>query len=503
MKKPQKEADKPLYVFREEGELIIPHRIVTGTALPELRPAMYELVQISEAGDLGMRPVKAVAPPKKIYGTCHEDSTRWIRTYLRSTDNVGVLCIGQKGSGKTTTARVMVKTVIEMGMPVIVIDHMLPPQGVRNVLASIEQDCMVLLDEFDKTYARVVMKDDDEDRFDSKDQNSLLTILDGSIGGGKKLFVLIANDEKAISEYLVNRPGRIRYRKEFEVLPDTVLIQYLKDNLKNLKDIDVYHFLKMKLYTHGELNFDMMTAIVDEMNHYGGTVLQNAVLLFGRSLFANGSSGYCMLDIILPTGESIKINGMDTYDANNNIAGINSRFALVQETPEHVVQEGQVHVNEMHFVGQENDYQVLVYQNEGLTIKARRNAATEDYEVISGFTGTKLKENVQAEPSHLITKNSLEAATAFSVAWRKHFNYPEQRIMTDDEKKPSAFAPPQYQPLHGERNPQREHQRQVLDVVKNVVNSEWSAGPGSMRLLIQGNRSRPNTNDSDGAGCVG
>ena len=88
-------------------------------------------------------------------------------------------------------------------MPVIIVDTYIP--GLANFIEEIEQEVMVMFDEFDKTFGGVNKSDGMADP-----QTELLTLFDG-LAQGKKLYVITCNNLNTLSDYLVNRPGRFHY----------------------------------------------------------------------------------------------------------------------------------------------------------------------------------------------------------------------------------------------------------------------------------------------------
>lgn len=190
-------------------------------------------------------------PMGKIYGSTRQDADRILSTYRSKNGNLGVLLEGLKGSGKTLLAKLVSMEGAKLGIPTLIINSALTGEGFFQFLYSIQQQCIVLFDEFEKVY-------------DDQDQKSLLTVLDGTFPS-KKLFILTSNDKSKINSHLLNRPGRIHYYMKFKGLSGAFIKEYVADTLSN-KDHEKELLSLCGLFS--SLNFDSLSALVWEMNLY-------------------------------------------------------------------------------------------------------------------------------------------------------------------------------------------------------------------------------------------
>lgn len=161
-----------------------------------------------------------IASEEKVYGSTPAKVAKVISAYQTTDRNFGVLLSGQKGIGKSLFVRVLAEQAIAADYPVIVVGDAIP--GIAGFLSSIEQDCVVVFDEFEKTFA----KSDDWNP-----QDEMLSLFDG-IDGGHRLFLVTCNDTTKLSEYMLNRPGRFHYH--FIMRPPTSeeITEYLSDNVR-------------------------------------------------------------------------------------------------------------------------------------------------------------------------------------------------------------------------------------------------------------------------------
>lgn len=190
--------------------------------------------------------------PSKIYGNSDLLSDRYVRTFLDGTKNMGILLTGLKGTGKSLTAKL---TALKSNIPVILVTEEFVGDEFKSFLNSIKQQIVVFIDEFEKIYT-------EEDT-----QQSLLSLLDG-IFEGKKMFIFTSNMKDRINQYMLNRPGRIRYLGEYDSLEESVINDVIEDTLIDKSQIigliDVLDVL-------GMVSMDILVSLINEMNKYNET----------------------------------------------------------------------------------------------------------------------------------------------------------------------------------------------------------------------------------------
>ncbi len=205
----------------------------------------------------------------KIYGDTKRNAERILNTFNDRTASTGVMLTGEKGSGKTLLAKMLSLNAQENGVPTIVINEPWCGEGFNAFMQMIEQPTIILFDEFEKVY-------------DRDDQEKMLTLLDG-VYPSKKLFVLTCNDKWRVNEHMRNRPGRIYYMMDFRGLEQDFIIEYCQDNLKNTSHIQNICKIAMMF---DQFNFDMLKAMVEEMNRYNETPQQVMRMLNTRPEFS-------------------------------------------------------------------------------------------------------------------------------------------------------------------------------------------------------------------------
>lgn len=222
----------------------------------EQLPAQTYVVRFSDRSGFRLEKYADIEIKEKIYGVHMSKIDKVLRAFPKSQKNLGVILSGNKGIGKSLFAKVLSVAAIEKGMPVIIVDQYIP--GIASFLEEIEQEVMVLFDEFDKTFGGIRAADGMADP-----QTEMLTLFDG-ISQGKKLFVITCNDLKSLNSYLVNRPGRFHYHFRFEYPSDVEIEEYLKDKI----DKEYYGEIeKVITFAHKvDLNYDCLRAIAFELN---------------------------------------------------------------------------------------------------------------------------------------------------------------------------------------------------------------------------------------------
>ncbi len=187
----------------------------------------------------------------KIYGKTNHMADRILSTFEDRPHTTGVLLNGEKGSGKTMLAKLVSQQAAENGISTIVVNASFYGDGFNTFLQSIEEPTIVIFDEFEKVY-------------DDNEQEQILTLLDG-VFPTKKLYILTVNDKYRVNSHMRNRPGRIFYMIEFKGLDVEFIEEYCRDNLNNKDYIQQICRLTMLF---DSFNFDMLKALVEEMNRY-------------------------------------------------------------------------------------------------------------------------------------------------------------------------------------------------------------------------------------------
>lgn len=237
-----------------------------------LPPGNYTVKEMPMGGPLYLEHIDNFNRPSKVYGDCLKNTDRVIRTFMDRPNATGVMLTGEKGSGKTLLTKNIAIELANQGIPTIVINAPWCGDKFNSFIQTIEQPCAILFDEFEKVY-------------DRDEQEAILTLLDG-VFPTKKLFLLTCNDKYRVDFHMRNRPGRVYYMMEFKGLDVNFIREYCEDNLNNKTYIDKVCSISTLF---GQFNFDMLKALVEEMNRYDETPQEALRMLNAKPEFDGGA----------------------------------------------------------------------------------------------------------------------------------------------------------------------------------------------------------------------
>lgn len=225
----------------------------TMRAFTKLPPAVYK-VSFNQMTGYSLVKTDDLSINEKIYGQHLEKVEKVFKTFEAFNRNLGIILSGDKGIGKSLFAKLLSIKATLKGYPIIICDAAYP--GIADFLGSIQQEVVILFDEFDKTFAARGKDNPDA-------QADMLTLFDG-LYMGKKMFVITCNDLYKLSDYLVNRPGRFHYHFRFTYPVKDEIVEYMRDHVDEQywSEIDNVVEFANKI----ELNFDCLRAIAFELN---------------------------------------------------------------------------------------------------------------------------------------------------------------------------------------------------------------------------------------------
>lgn len=273
-------------------------------------PAGNYIIKKDQFGKFFFEQIENFEFKTKRYGDNVKNTDRILSTFQSREVSTGVMLAGEKGSGKSLLAKTLSIRGYELDIPTIVINAPWCGDEFNKLIQDIKQPAIVLFDEFEKVY-------------DREEQEHILTLLDG-VFPTKKLFVLTCNDKYRVDSHMRNRPGRIFYMLDFKGLDTEFIREYCQDNLKNTAYIDKICNIS-SLFS--QFNFDMLKALVEEMNRYNESPEESLKMLNTKPEFDAGEN----FDVkIVIAGAQISVDYLyeTTWSGNPLQSNINLEYKV-------------------------------------------------------------------------------------------------------------------------------------------------------------------------------
>ena len=159
-------------------------------------------------------------------------------------NTTGVLLTGDKGTGKSVTAKVLAE---KANLPIIVINPDLEEKYLEEFFKEFDTPVCILFDEVDKNF----------------DTKQMLTFLDGMHKTAKKLVIMTANDEDILSNYIKNRCSRIRYYRHYNMKDDAKEYAELICEAKGIENKDELVNFIVNNINHPSI--DNISSFIDEV----------------------------------------------------------------------------------------------------------------------------------------------------------------------------------------------------------------------------------------------
>lgn len=226
------------------------------TIANKLEPKNY-LFNYDDKGNCFLEDTNSFKFPDKIYDIDKDLREIIKKSFDYNQTNLGVLLTGNKGQGKSVTAKLICQ---DMNLPVIIINkHVHEAINLINFLKQIQQDYILFIDEFEKLFKPKSLSDSDKSKFHN--QETFLPFMDGVLTSKNKvLFLLTTNDD--VNEFLINRPSRIKFLREYNELSEELFNMIVNDKLVNKgykEDLE-------KHVSFLNLNVDLLINIINDIN---------------------------------------------------------------------------------------------------------------------------------------------------------------------------------------------------------------------------------------------
>ena len=212
--------------------------------------------------------------PNKIYGDLYKNAVMVWNTYIRDGKSTGVLLTGYKGAGKSLLTNLISNIAIDNNVNVYVIEDL---DGTIELVSFINslRNCVIILDEFGKMFNMGL-------------QNKMLNMFSDNFGSNK-LFIVAENSMRNVSEFILNRPGRLLFGLDFSKLDIKVFEEYVADfpiDIKFLEDLRTFYKKSV------EFTFDHISSIIKMHLQYPEKSMEELVKILNIKTTSNDSYKY-------------------------------------------------------------------------------------------------------------------------------------------------------------------------------------------------------------------
>lgn len=250
-----------LRIFSDDLETF--DTLPAGTYKVEFHPMMgFYLTQVSDFK----------TTEDKIYGSHVERISKVLNSYEKFNRSMGLILSGNKGMGKSMFVQLIAEQVVDSGLPVIMVTKAFP--GIADFIEEIEQECLVVFDEFEKMFSsnqRHFGQQQEQNPAIEK-QDNLLGLFDGT-SQQKRLYAITVNDLGRVNDYMLSRPGRFHYHMRFDYPTAGEIEEYLGDKLDAQYRPEIPQVVSFA--SRVKLNYDSLRAIAFELNE--GYSFQSAI----------------------------------------------------------------------------------------------------------------------------------------------------------------------------------------------------------------------------------
>ena len=274
---------------------------------------------------------------EKVYGSHDERIQKIIRSYKMFDRSLGAIFSGQKGMGKSMCLQLLGQEFIKMDIPVILVPKAYV--GIADFIEEIDQECLVIFDEFEKMFAsdhRSGFGQQQQPSQPVESQNNLLGLFDG-ISQKKRLYAITVNDLNRVNEFMLSRPGRFHYHIRFDYPSAAEIEEYLGDKLEEQYHSEIKHVVSFA--NRVKLNYDSLRAIAFELNQ--GYAFKSAIA--DLNILMTDTQRY-NAKVVFSDGKSVDLKGqqMNLFSESIRLDGYfgNHQYFSLSFDPSQLIEDG-------------------------------------------------------------------------------------------------------------------------------------------------------------------
>ena len=297
--------------------------------------------------------------PEKIYGDAQEVSSMVLSRFIHEGKSMGAMFLGDKGSGKSLTVSLIRQKALAADIPVVLIESPFYDQNFKDFIRSLGQ-VVVIYDEFEKVY-------------DKEYQDQLLSLFDG-VANSNILSLVVANNVRAVSEFMFQRPGRFLYRFDYTKIPSTVIREVAKDN--DIEERHIESLIKL-VNTTAVFSFDILMAIIKELRFYPLKDFDDVVAPLNiRHAYA--SKRY-WLEIVAAYDKNKKSVDLQLLDSKTFSVRCINDFTINFDWHDKEENYFDVYLSEYNIVSYNQDKGLMMAETEGFTFTLKVNQTESAY----------------------------------------------------------------------------------------------------------------------------
>lgn len=271
-------TSKTTIKYRVSNNLVLPYQHQEGSVVDQVPVGYYKIRMSPMVGYYLEKQSDTLPVPEHIFGSTIPRCNRIFKTYDSSSEAMGVGLFGLKGAGKSLLAAVIANEGLSRGLPVIdVSDSFCTDSDYLEFINSI-QECVILFDEFLKHLSKLGTPTEDRGvtSVESKKRNvandrqdELLTFFQGA-NNRKRLIILIDNNKYLLSDFIRDRPGRMRYQYDYTGVEEVVVRELCKHNGLTQEKEDA-----LAVYSQSRgVSFDVINEVIREWVLYPEDTLE-------------------------------------------------------------------------------------------------------------------------------------------------------------------------------------------------------------------------------------